>query len=147
MLNLRFYILFLCLFVGQLLLGQSGVPAANSSDAEIRKNTEALVSKYSLNADQAKQMYHVQVRKNSQIAKLADLQSSDLALYQSKYGSLQKGTWAGIRRILNTKAQVDIYQKTQNEVQALRKAKRKELANQKTSKEAIEAAVLAIYAE
>ena len=50
-------------------------------------------------------------------------------------------------RILNTKEQVELYRKTQGEIRGLRNAKRKELTKQKASKEAIESAVLAIYAE
>lgn len=142
----KYYLLLLGLLLGRSGYSQSGAPVA-VSDSGIRKNTEALVSKYSLNADQAKQMYHIQLRKNTQIAGLAELREGDIALYQAKYQNIQQGTWNAIRRILNTKDQVDIFRKTQNEIQALRKAKRRELATQKTSKEAIEAAVMAIYAE
>jgi hypothetical protein len=42
---------------------------------------------------------------------------------------------------------VDAFQQTQAEVRGLRSAKRKEMTTQGASKEAVEAAVLAIYAE
>ena len=119
-------------------------PAVN--DQEVRKATEALTAKYSLNADQAKQMYTIQLRKQKNTAEIAALQNSDPALYRAKAQNVQKGTLASIRRILNTKEQVELYQKTQSEVRVLRNKKQKELAA-KASKEAVEMALLAIYAE
>lgn len=144
----RFFTLFFALFMGTLLNGQTTAPAkSNTSDPEIRKATEALVAKYKLDADQAKQMYQIQQRKNRNMAEIAGFQTSNPALYQIKWENVQKGTWAGIRRLLNTKEQVDIYQKTQVELRGLRNAKSKELYAQKATKEAVKAAVLAIYAE
>jgi hypothetical protein len=81
------------------------------------------------------------------MAEIAGLQSTDMAMYQAKSQNVQTGTWESIRRILNTKEQVELYRKTQGEIRGLRNAKRKELTKQKASKEAIESAVLAIYAE
>jgi hypothetical protein len=144
----RLSILLFSLLAGHFLSAQSGAPTSTTaSDLELRKATEALVSKYSLNADQAKQMYQIQQRKNRNMAQIAALQSSDIALYHTKWLNVQKGTWASIRRILNTKEQVAIYQKTQSELRGLRNAKRKELTLQKIAKEAIASAELAIYAE
>ena len=147
---MRLFSLVLCLFIGQILSAQSGAPAPNkttATDPAVRAATDALVAKYSLNADQAKQMYQIQQRKNSNMAEIAAFQTSDVALYQAKLLNVQNGTWTSIRHILNTKAQVDIFQKTQGELRGLRNAKRKDLTAQKAPKEAIEAAVLAIYAE
>lgn len=147
---MRLFSLVLSLFLGQILSAQSGAPApgkTTDSDSGIRAATEALVAKYSLTADQAKQMYQIQQRKSKNMAEIAALETSDVALYQAKLLNVQKGTWTSIRHILNTKEQVALYQKTQGELRGLRNAKRKELTTQKAPKEAIEAAVLAIYAE
>ena len=148
--NLRHFFLLCALFAGQFLSAQSGAPGATSltnSDPEVRNTTAALVTKYSLNADQAKQMYKIQLRKNRNMSEIASLQSKDLALYQAKWNNVQKGTWVSIRGILNTKEQVNLYRKTQGELRGLRNAKRKELTAQKVAKEVVESAVLAIYAE
>ncbi len=142
-----FFLMFTLLmgsFLGAQSVNQNVVPP---TDADVRKATEALVTKYSLNADQAKQMYQIQQRKNRNIADIAPFQTSDMALYQTKYLNVQNGTLASIRRILNTKEQVVLYQKTQSDIRRLRNAKRKEMTAQKASKEAIDSAVLAIYAE
>ena len=144
-------ILSLCftIFLGHILAAQSGVPGNSTAptDAEVRKTTAALVLKYSLNADQAKQVYQIQQRNNRNMAQIEALRSSDIALYQAKWNNVQKGTMESLRRVLNNKSQVEIYQKTQSEIRKLRTAKRKELTVQKATKEVIESAVLAIYAE
>jgi len=140
--------LFFMLLGGMVLNAQKiETPAHPGNDAAIRKTTEALTVKYNLSADQAKQMYTIQVRKENNLAQIAGFQSSDPALYRAKAQNVQKGTLASIRRILNTKEQVEIYQKTQNETRTLRNQKQKEMTAQKASKEAIEMALLAIYAE
>lgn len=122
-------------------------PSTSSSDQEIRKATEQLTAKYSLNADQAKQAYIVLVRKDKNMAQIASFKDSDPALYLAKAQNIQKGTLASIRRILNSKEQVEIYQKTQAEIRVLRNKKHKELAAKKATKAEIETALLAIYAE
>ncbi len=147
---MKFSALFLSLCMAQILSAQSGAPEPNKSaqiDPAIRTATEALVAKYSLNADQAKQVYQIQQRKNRNMAEIAAFQTSDLALYQAKLLNVQKGTWTSIRQVLNTKVQVEIYRKTQAELRALRNAKRQELTAQKAAREVVESAVLAIYAE
>lgn len=126
---------------------ESSAPAPTTNDQEIRKTTEALTAKYSLNADQAKQMYTIQVRKSKNMAQIAAFQNSDPALYRAKVQNIQKGTLVSIRRILNTKTQVDLYQKTQADLRVLRNKKQKELAAKKASKEELETALLAIYTE
>lgn len=138
----RLSILFAALFIGTTLSAQTTTP-----DATIRSATDALVAKYSLNADQAKQMYQIQQRKVRNMAEIAPLQSSNPDLYLAKLGNVQQGATANIRRILNNKDQVTIFQKTQGELRGLRNAKRKELSAAKASKQEIEAAVLAIYSE
>ncbi len=146
--QMRLLTLFISLFVAHTLAAQSGVaPVVMPTDADVRKATEVLVSKYQLNADQAKQAYQIQQRKNQNMADIAALQSSDIALYQAKWINVQKGTWTSLRRILKTQDQVATYQKTQSELRVLRNAKRKEMMAQKASKEAVESSVLAIYAE
>jgi hypothetical protein len=147
---MKFSALLLSLFVAQILSAQSGAPKPNKStqiDPEIQTATEALVAKYSLNADQAKQVYQIQKRKKRNMAEIAPLQTSDVALYQAKLLNVQTGTWRSIRQVLQTKEQVEIYRKTQGELRGLRNAKRQELTAQKAPREAVEAAVLAIYAE
>lgn len=117
------------------------------TDVVAREAADKLSTKYSLNADQAKEMYTVQQRKQRNLGQIAALEASNRSLYLSKLESLQKGTLASIRRILRTKEQVDLYQKTQAEVRTQRAAKRKELTGKNLSKEDMQAAVLEIYAE
>lgn len=121
--------------------------AAPLSDQEIRQVTATLTDKYKLNADQAKQMYTIQVRKQKNLASIAALQASDPALYRVKLQNVQSGTLASIRRILNTKEQVTLYSKTQGEMRAKRNKTQKEMQSAKAPKEAIDTALLAIYAE
>ncbi len=123
-------------------------PAAPGiNDQEVRKITETLTAKYSLDADQAKQMYTIQARKARNMAQIAAFQDSNPALYRSKVSNIQTGTLANIRRILHTKEQVALYQKTQAELRTLRNQKQKEMVAKKASKEAIETALLELYAE
>lgn len=122
-------------------------PAASSNDPAARAATDALVAKYNLNADQAKQMYTIQARKQRNLAQIADLKTSDPALYQTKMKSVQTGTLASIRRILKTKEQVDLFEKTKVEVRNQRAIKQKELMGKGAKKAEIEAALLDIYAE
>jgi len=142
-----FFFLVLLLQTASAINAQTFVSNTVSNDQEIRRATEALTAKYKLNADQAKQMYTIQLRKAKNMAQIAAFQNSDPALYRAKMQNVQKGTLASIRRILNTKAQVDLYQKTQADLRVLRTKKQKELSTKKASKEAVEIALLAIYAE
>lgn len=124
-------------------------PAATSSpnDAIARETTDKLVAKYTLNADQAKEMYIIQQRKQRNLGEIASLESSNRSLYLSKLESLQKGTLSSIRRVLRTKEQVDLYDKTQADVRTQRSVKRKELTAKNLSKDDMQAALLEIYAE
>ena len=140
----RLFFLFFALLATQTLFSQIMTPA---DDAAMRKVTEQLTEKYNLSADQAKQVYQIQQRKNRNLTEIAALQQSNQAQYQAKVRNIQEGTLANIRRVLNSKEQVDVFQQTQAEVRGLRSAKRKEMTTQGASKEAVEAAVLAIYAE
>lgn len=140
----RLFFLFFALLATQTLFSQIMTPA---DDAAIRKVTEQLTEKYNLSADQAKQVYQIQQRKNRNLTEIAVLQQSNQAQYQAKVRNIQEGTLANIRRVLISKEQVDVFQQTQAEVRGLRSAKRKEMTAQGASKEAVEAAVLAIYAE
>ena len=146
--KMRLLSLLLSLFAAHTLAAQStATHTASTTDADSRKATETLVSKYQLNADQAKQAYQIQQRKSQNMADIAALQASDVALYQAKWHNVQKGTWTSLRRILNTEGQVATYQKTKADLRVLRNAMRKEMTLQKASKETIEYTVLAIYAE
>ena len=140
----RLFFLFFALLATQTLFSQIMTPA---DDTAMRKVTELLTEKYNLSADQAKQVYQIQQRKNRNLTEIAVLQQSNQAQYQAKVRNIQEGTLANIRRVLNSKEQVDVFQQTQAEVRGLRSAKRKEMTAQGASKEAVEAAVLAIYAE
>lgn len=140
----RLFFLFFALLATQTLFSQIMTPA---DDAAMRNTVGQLTEKYHLNADQAKQVYQIQQRKNRNLAEIASLQQSNQSLYQAKIRSIQEGSLANIRRVLNSKEQVDVFQKTQAEVRNLRSSRRKEMTAQGASKEAVEAAVLAIYAE
>lgn len=120
---------------------------APKEDAAIRATTEALTQKYQLNADQAKQMYTIQVRKEKNMAQIAAFKDTEPALYRAKTSNIQKSTLSNIRRILHTKEQVELYQKTQHEVRILQNQKRKELAAKKADKNEVETALLGIYVE
>ena len=125
----------------------SSAAPRTSDETTAREATDRLAAKYKLDADQAKQMYTIQMRKLRNTAEIAPLQSSDAALYRTKVQNLQKGTLASIRRILHTKEQVDLYQKTQISVRTQQSDKRKEMMLNGAGKEAIEAALLDIYSE
>lgn len=143
--------LFFVLNGGFLLLAQNTTSTAAATpvvnDQEVRQATEALTAKYSLDADQAKQMYTIQLRKAKNLAQIAAFQQSDPALYLVKAQNVQKSTLASIRRILHTKVQVGLFQKTQSDLRILRNKTQKELVGKNATKAEIEAALLAIYAE
>ncbi len=128
---------------------KSKMPARREAptDPAARSATEQLAVKYTLNADQAKQMYTVQVRKLRNLKQISELKTSNLALYKSKLQSLQSNTLSSVRRILNTKAQVEIYQKTQDDLRTQRAQKRESMLRQNADRAAIEIALLEIYAE
>lgn len=125
----------------------ASAPPSGANDAAAREATEKLVAKYTLNADQSKEMYTIQLRKLRNRASFASLETTNRSLYLSKLESLQKGTLSSIRRILRTKEQVELYQKTQSEVRNQRAVKRKELTGQNISKDDMQAAMLDIYSE
>ena len=112
-----------------------------------RQATDLLVTKYHLDADQTKQMYTIQLRKQRNTAGILPLKTENPTLYRTKVQSLNKGTLASIRRILHTKEQVDLYQKTQADIRKMQAEKRKTLMAQQASKEVIETAMLDIYGE
>jgi hypothetical protein len=123
---------------------QSTAPVSNDA---ARTATDKLVAKYTLNADQAKQMYTIQERKQRNMAQIESLKTSDPVLYRAKVQSTQKGTLNSIRRILNNKAQVNLFDQTQRDVRNNRAEKQKELMVQKADKATIEAALLDLYQE
>lgn len=104
-------------------------------------------TKYGLNSDQTKKMRTIQARKLRNLAEIEVYKTSNPALYRAKLESIQKGTQNSIRRMLNTKEQQTIFQKTMAEQRRLRQAKREELSAQGASKEVVDAAVLDIYLE
>ncbi len=129
--------------------GKPEAPALKGpiTDPAARSATEQLAIKYTLNADQTKQMYTVQVRKLRNLKQIVELKTTNLALYKSKLQSLQSNTLVSVRRILNTKEQVAIYQKTQDDLRTQRAKKREEMLRQNADRAAIEIALLEIYAE
>jgi hypothetical protein len=129
------------------LVPPSSIKPLVADDPLARAATNKLVEKYSLNADQAKQMYGVQVKKNQHLSEIAFLKESNKSLYISKLQTLQAQTVANIRRILKSKEQVSLFQKTQQEVRDKRALKKAELTRQNYKKEEIEWALLEIYDE
>jgi hypothetical protein len=109
--------------------------------------TEQLAAKYQLDAAQKTRMQAVQLRKQRSLAELAPLQATDPALYLQKMKNLQRGTLASIRNILNTREQIALYRKTQSDIRKQRAVKQEEMMAQQASKEALDAALLDIYAE
>ncbi|MCC7507080.1 MAG: hypothetical protein IT259_17365 [Saprospiraceae bacterium] len=141
------FLLFFLASVGLSAQNSPKTPLSAADDATARAATESLTTKYKLNADQAKQMYTIQVRKLRNMATIESLKTSDPALYAAKKQSVQNGTLASIRRILQTKEQVAIFDQTKVETRTRQAEKRKEMMLAGASKEAIEAAMLDIYAE
>ncbi len=121
--------------------------ASTPNDAIAREAAEKLVAKYNLNADQAKQVYTIQQRKQRNLSEIEPVKTTDRNLYLAKLESLQKGTLSSIRRLLRTKDQIDLYQKTQSDIRVKRAEKRQELIKAQKAKDDIQAAVLEIYEE
>ncbi len=121
--------------------------AVSQDDAVAREAAEKLAAKYSLNADQAKQVYTIEQRKQRNLAEIEPLKTSDRSRYLAKLESLQKGTLNSIKRTLRTKEQLDLFQSTQADVRTKRAEKRKELLLAKSPKEDIQAVLLEIYEE
>ncbi len=138
---------------GSLKIPKGGlVPPANvkpllAEDSLARSSTIKLVEKYDLNADQAKQMYGVQVKKNQSLAEIDFLKETNKSLYINKLKIYQAQTVANIRRILRSKEQVSLFQKTQQEIRDKRALKKVEMTRQNYKKEEIEWALLEIYDE
>jgi hypothetical protein len=142
-----YIVLFFSLFVGIFTANaQSPAPASGTTDVA-RSSTDQLVVKYKLNPDQAKQMYQIQLRKQKNMAEIAVLKDSNKTLYREKVQHVQTGTLNSIRRILKTKEQVELYEKTQRGVRSDRATKRKDLTVKKSSKAEIDDALLEVYAE
>jgi hypothetical protein len=126
---------------------QAPAGTTTTNDTGIRATTDQLAAKYTLNADQAKEMYTIQKRKQRNLNQIEALKTTDPKAYQNKVKSIQNGTLGSIRRILKTKEQVELYKKTQNDIRTQRAQKTKELLKIGKSKAEIELAVLDIYAE
>ncbi|MEZ4918573.1 MAG: hypothetical protein R2792_05650 [Saprospiraceae bacterium] len=126
---------------------KSAAPTVQAENTEAREATEALVQKYSLSARQAQTMYRIQERKLRNLAEIAEYETSNPELYRSKLSSVQQGTLASIRRLLDSDEQRRIYQQTQLEVRNKRNEKRKELMLEGADADAIDMALLLLYAE
>ena len=116
-------------------------------DQAARAATEQLTQKYSLSADQAKQVYTIQVRKQRNLSEIATLKTENQAQYNQKLQSIQHGTLASLRKTLKTKEQVALFEKTKRDVRSKRAAKRKEMIGAKADKSLIESAGLDIFEE
>ncbi|MCC6463254.1 MAG: hypothetical protein IT260_22485 [Saprospiraceae bacterium] len=121
-------------------------PAPVSRDPA-RLATEALQRKYQLDQAQTQTMYTIQRRKFRNLAEIEPLKAGNPALYTSKTSSIQRGTQASIRRMLNTPAQWELYNQTQAEQRIQRQAKAEALKAQGADQASIDAAVLSIYLE
>lgn len=150
---MKYLVMFMLLFSGIVFAQAQEVKAkapAESGNGKVdpaREATGPLVSKYGLNMEQTQKMQSIQARKLRNLADIETYKTSNAALYRAKLESIQKGTQNSIRRMLNTKEQQTIFQKTMAEQRKLRQAKREELSAQGASKDVIDAAVLGIYLE
>jgi hypothetical protein len=135
------FLLFCCLAAISL------AQVATVDETLARATTEQLTAKYGLNADQAKTVYTIQVRKLKNLAAIETYKTSNPTLYQTKLVNVQQGTLNSLRRSLKSKEQLAIFQKTQSDVRRKKADKRKELAPQKLSKAALDAELNQIYAE
>lgn len=147
-----FFLFFLLLSAGLVAQKVETAPPASAAlkpadEAAARAATEALVLKYAFNADQAKQMYTIQVRKLRNLAAIESIKASDPARYRAKLKSVYSGALASTRRILQTKAQVAIFDQTKVDIRQRQAEKRKEMMVAGASKDAIEMAMLEIHAE
>lgn len=118
-----------------------------TTDPIARAATDLLVAKYSLDADQAQTMYTIQARKQRNLKQVEALKTSNPTGYTTKVKHVQEGALNSIRRMLRTKEQVALYDKTKRAIRDQRAAKRKALLAQGMPTAAIEAALLEIYAE
>lgn len=149
---MKYMILFVVLFSGVTFARAQSVKAKAPADGAAGNDpaweaARPLETKYGLNAEQTKKMRTIQARKQRNLAEIEVYKTGNPALYRAKLESIQKGTQNSIRRILNTKEQQTIFQKTMAEQRRLRQAKREELLAQGASKEVVDAAVLDIYLE
>jgi hypothetical protein len=152
---MKVFILLLMFFVGPATAvsaqSRADVPAAvakiPADSVAATAAAEQLTLKYTLNPAQAARMQAIQLRKHSALATYESFKTTDPALYRKKMRSLQTGTLASIRQLMRTREQIDLYRKTQSDIRKQRSAKQEELAAQNAPLEALEAALLLIYAE
>ena len=86
----------LCFFFMALAAGLS----AQSDQAEVRQATDAAVSTYQLDEEQAEEMYAIQERRFRNLASIEALRQADYNLFLQKKNSIREGTMASIRRLL-----------------------------------------------
>lgn len=130
-----------------LLAAQTPASPVAATPDQAREATEMLRQKYRLDQAQTQKMYTIQQRKFRNLAEIEPLKTSNPALYASKTSSIQRGTQASIRRMLNTAAQWDLYNQTQTEQRLQRQAKADALEAQGADRASIEAAMLSVYLE
>lgn len=74
--------------------------SAQSNQAEVRQATDAAVSAYQLDEEQAEAMYAIQERRFRNLASIEALRQADYNLFLQKKNSIREGTMASIRRLL-----------------------------------------------
>jgi hypothetical protein len=121
--------------------------AYTQTAAPAREAADRLIQKYGLDTDQADKIYTIQVRKQRNLAEIETLKTTDPVLFHAKLESIQQGTQAGIRRLLTTKKQRDLFQQTQSEQRRLRGEKRREMEEKGAAAADTKAAILDIYLE
>ncbi len=148
--------LFLGLLASSVACAQStddATPPIDPTDLETettdpaREAAARLTEKYSLDTDQTAEVYAIQLRKQRNLAEILPLKTQNRPVYLNKLSSIQRGTQAGIRRLLKTDAQRDLFQQSMADQRRLRAEKQRELQAQGASALAIEAAILEIYFE
>ena len=132
---------------GQNKKSKAPAPEQNFDLVAVDDATNALAEKYALSPVQVIDMKKIQERKFRNMSEIKGYKISKPDLYRAKLASVQKGTLASIRRLLKTEEQLARYQQTQLDVRTRREEKRRELQEAKASREEIELALLAIYAE
>lgn len=126
---------------------QVAKPVDPAWDKIAREQTGQLTQKYGLNADQAKQVYTVQLRMQRNLASIADLKTSNPAQYNTKLEGVQQGTLRSLRRTLQNKEQVATFDETKKSLRSKRNVLRKEMMGKNASAAEIEAAVLTLFEE
>jgi hypothetical protein len=137
------------LFSSSALFSQRTPTAATDPalDKIARESTVKLTEKYGLDADQAKQTYRVQLRKQRNLASIEQYKTTNPAQYKSKLEGVQQGTLRSIRKVLHSKEQVAKFDATKQTLRNKRSELRKTMMQNKATAEEIDLALLSIFEE